>query len=73
MDIETNLGFLMQNITIPGTDLLIFLEVEHQKQLEMTVFIPPKTFLGVRKCHGFGKKKYVTLGDALMQSTQIHF
>ena len=65
MDIETNLGFLMQNITIPGTDLLIFLEVEYQKLLEMTVFIPPNNFLGVEKHHVFRKKKQGTLGDAL--------
>ena len=69
MDIETNLGFPMQNITTPGTDLLIFLEVEYQKLLEMTVLIPPNIFLEVEKHHGFREKKQGTLRDALISTS----
>jgi hypothetical protein len=31
------------------------------------LFFPPNTFLGVAKLHIFGRKKYDTLGDALIR------
>jgi hypothetical protein len=39
--------------------------VDYWKFLEIVLFIPPSTFLGVAKLHVFGKKILDILGDAL--------
>jgi hypothetical protein len=64
MDIETNLGFLMQNITTLGIDLLIFLSGILETLGDDHLYFS-QYFLGVGKHHGFRKKKYGTLGHAL--------